>query len=312
MKLKPTVTAEVGMKGQFRLELRRAGKVVRDTGWFDNLILDAGLDRLSNTATPAAINFCQVGTGSTTPANGQTALTTYVATNASRTTVSDSNTGSPNYYVEQIRQYTFTLGAVVANLAEVGVGWQSATGGLFSRALILDGGGSPTTLTVTVNDQLVVYYKISFRPRLTDAAGTLTLSAVGYAYNSRLANAGSFGASASNDLFSVQWGVVSSGNFELRGTGGILGAITSQPSGGTAVTTSLSSPSLAAYTSGNFYRDTTITLPAGTHNPTGGIVTMRIAFNMGLVWQWQFTPTAIPKDNTKQMVFGVRLSWARV
>lgn len=300
------------MKGEFRLEVRRNGLVVHDTGWFDNLILDQGLDRLTNTSPPNAIDFCQVGTSSTTPAVGQTALGGYVATNVSRVTVSDVNTGSPNYYVEQIREYTFTLGAINTNLAEIGVGWQSGSGGLFSRALIIDGAGSPTTLTVTSSEQLIAYYKISFRPRLTDAAGTLTLSSVGYAFNSRVASVGSFGGSASNNLFSQQWGPISTGAFETRGTGASLGAITAGPSGGTAVSTTPTSSVLAAYTPGTFFRDTTITLAAGIHNPTGGIVTMAISFNMGLRWQWQFTPTAIPKDNTKQMVYGVRLAWARV
>lgn len=306
-----TMKIGVGLKGELRLVVKHSDGSEHDTGWFPNLILDAGLDRLG-VATPNIYTYCVVGTGTNAPANSDTSLQSFTATNASALTSSALNTGSANYYVEIVKQYTFTLGAINANIAEIGVGWASGGGSLFSRARILDGGGSPTTLTVTSSDQLIAFYKLSTRPTLTDVGGTLTLSSVGYAFNSRVCDVDNFGAGVAYDLGAQRWGPVSIGGgyAETRGTGATMGSITGVPSGGTPITTAVAATT-AAYVTGNFYNDMTITLSPSIHNPTGGIKTLFISFDMSLRWQWEFT-TQIPKDNTKEMVFGVRLSWARL
>ncbi|KAK6697116.1 hypothetical protein SNK04_014381 [Fusarium graminearum] len=93
---------------------------------------------IGNSLTLAA---CRVGTGSTAPAVTDTALANQVATT---TTVSARTSGvqaTTPYFGWFRSTYRFAPSGTAQNLAEVGVA-TLATGGLFSRALIVDGGGA--------------------------------------------------------------------------------------------------------------------------------------------------------------------------
>ncbi len=90
------------------------------------------------------MSTCMVGSGNAAPAETDTALQARASTSNINVQSNNSNV-SPRYGWRR-RTFRFAAGAAAGNLSEVGVGW--TTTAVFSRALILDGSGNPTTITV--------------------------------------------------------------------------------------------------------------------------------------------------------------------
>jgi hypothetical protein len=308
----PDLTLTTRVQGEYRLVLNKGTDREVDSGWRPNLVLDQGLDTLSSPVTQV-IQYCCVGTGTTAPANNQTALVAYLASSASGTNAGATNIGSPTYANQYTRSYVFAQGAVVGNITELGVTSSSSSGSLlFSRCLLVDGSNVPTALTVVALDQLTVYYRITITPVVTDLSSSVTISGTGYAYTCRMSSAASFMVNAAQIFTNGAGGIcaVSSTNPEVRGTGATIGTITGAPTGGTTVTGSTTWTN-NAYTNGNFYRDSTITWAPAAGNATGGIKTLYLRDSSGnWAYQWQFT-TQIPKDNTKTLTLVVRIAWSR-
>lgn len=188
---------KIGVKGRYQLTVRRHGEVVQQTDWFDNLILNQGLDYIglynNGTITDSGpFQYAQVGTGTSTATATQTqldALLNYTA--RSGTTPTWANSGSPNYILTVVFTYAFSQGAVVGNISEVGIGRLSTAGGLFSRARILDGSNNPTTITLTSIDQLTVSYALSVVPSLASVSSSVVLDGITYPYTAYTTAAGS-------------------------------------------------------------------------------------------------------------------------
>lgn len=311
------IKQEVGVSGEYCVVLNAGTEQEQSSGWFKNLILDAGLDRLASSfdllSSNSVCTYCAVGTSSTAATVSQTDLLAKVATSPSWVDKTNTNSGAPNYQDVLTYSYTFAVGAVVANISEVAVGWSTGTGGKFSRALIVNGVGTPTTITVTATDQLTVYYRLTLTPPITDLTGSVVLAAVTYNYTARLSRA----ASAFPDV--QNFGLGASGNgagFNLYPAGSTIGAITSSPSG--SPTGALSSYSVASYTTGSFSQTTTYTWLPAVGNPAGGIGAISIPFQFDTnsnsrrkEWQYVFA-TPIPKDNTKTLVLAFTTTWIRL
>lgn len=187
--------ATIGVKGRFHIELRdKDGKKKKEIE-FDNLLLDSFFtllqNRFNSTTTPGIQDFrsrskyCKVGTGTAAPAATQTGLQALLATSPFVTT---SLSFPAPYVLDSVycqdfqMVFTFDLGAVVGNLTEIGIAVEPQTGSeTFCRALIVDGGGTPTTLTVTADDQLIVTYTLTLKG--VDAAGSGTVVLNGVTYN---------------------------------------------------------------------------------------------------------------------------------
>lgn len=307
----PDLTITTRLKGEFRLVLNEGTKRERSTPWFDNLVLDSGLNRLGLRAgAPSIFANISVGTGTTAPANSDTTLQSFVASVANLNVDSATNLGASTYAGVVVVHHTFAQGAVVGNIAEVGIGWASGGGSLFSRARVVDGGGSPTTLTVVALDQLTVYYKLTNTPVVTDLASSVTISGTGYSYTCRLASAASFMNNMSNELSATEGLAIPTVNqSQVYPSTSTLGALTSTPSGSSLspCTTAVS----AAYTAGNFYIDNTYTWGPTAGNAAGGIGAMLLGnSNQTARFQWAFS-TPIPKDNTKTLTLIVRWAWSR-
>lgn len=311
------MNVKVEFTGMFKLVLNEGTDRETSTGWFPNLITDGGLDRLGNTGAGIIANG-SVGTGTTTPAFTDTSLSAYTAQTTTNL-VSSSPGTSPNYIAQMTINYIFAQGAVVANLAEVGIGWGTTGTGLWSHALILDSFGVPTTLTVTSFDQLTIFYQVACNPVLTDlTAATVVISPTTYTYTGRIGLCASF---LQNLYYMLQspasvsassWGIAS--NISSYAAGATIGAITGNPSG---ASTSGSNGSTgytftsATYVNGNKYRDSTIVLAPSVGNLTGGTQAIMIGWGSPVFYQYVFT-AAIPKDNTKTLTFVVRYYWDRV
>ena len=303
------------LSGQYRAVITRAGEVVKDSGWFDNLILNQGLDRIGQDDTLAVITHCHIGTGTVAPANTDTGLGTFVTATTIPGSTSRTNSGTPLYKTEITYTGTFAQGAVVGNMTEVGIGWAVSGANLFSRSLIVDGGGTPTALTVTSIDQLTIYYKLTFIPVLTDSTGSVVLAGITYNYTARVAQVANSFASGSTFTYPGYGLIGTYGNSttcSFSNSTGVLGPVTGVPTNiVTDVPYKISTN--AAYSAGNYYRDCAIALTTTEANVSGGIGAMSVTFGKGAFnhfAQYQFTPP-IPKDNTKTLSLTFRISWSR-
>lgn len=159
--------------GLFKLVvLNKAGNVVRELPWQDNLVTDLGLNVLATAGTLASGTmgaYLYVGTGNSTPDGSQTNLDnpfTPIALRANehRTTFNAGNSTSPDIqdYISVLERFTFNRGDIVGNVAELGISSSinSSTAAFRTRALVKDENGDPTVLTVTAEDQLIVFYEI--------------------------------------------------------------------------------------------------------------------------------------------------------
>lgn len=297
--------------GKFKIEAVRldsdGNEISRRTAadWFPNLITEGGLERIAD--QPDFISYCQVGSGSTTPNINDSALSSWVAGTTSIVASSANVAASSPYYVYARKTYRFAEGVATGNLTEVGAAWLSENG-LFSRALILDEFGDPTTITILSNETLDVVYELRMYPKVTDDVGTVTLTGskggiynwifrpayvTTYNYSSFYGYAifpswtvGSMGALKSSTDPSAP------ANTQQAAAvfAGEIGAITSGPIGASfVITTSGTTGSrvAAAYDPGSRERVFTVAFPIGAANLTGGIRSLMLAMG-GAVYQIRF------------------------
>ena len=289
--------------GWYKIEAVKADgsrRVAAD--WFPNLITDGGLDRIANNTD--SMVFCQVGSGSSSPLVTDTALASRVASKQFNPVSGDFSSsgaqGSAPYYGWLRLTYRFPQGAAAGNLSEVGVGWASS-GGLFSRALILDSSGNPTTITVLSDEFLDVTYEFRRYPGVSDISGTVILDGVSYGWVSRASRVTAVDAwGMQNAQFG---GSMSSASASLRT--GAISTITGEPSG------SSGSPTVTAKTYSIGSREAEFILSAGINTANFAIASLLLSGGGGVfAYQFGFTP-AIPKDNTKILTLEVKHSWAR-
>lgn len=295
--------------GYFTLDAKKLdadGNVIssrRLAGPFPNIITDQGLDRMGNNFS--WLGSCQVGAGNATPTATDTGLQTYVAgTNTFVSSVTSVQIAVSPYYASRVNVYRFAAGVAAGNLSEIGIGWNTSGSVLYSRALILDSGGVPTTITVLIDEVLDATYEWRIYPPLVDVTGTVTISGSNYDYTIRAADINQYKTGVGSGWGTPQpFGVSGEAAFFGQAAfSGSIGAITSQPSG----TTAGASVSNAAYTPGTLYRDLNHTYGLGVTFPIGAI-----RFGGGLnMYQIGFSPV-IPKNGTNQLTITFRTTWSR-
>jgi hypothetical protein len=304
------VADAVGLAGRIKMVATRPDGTTRIVAdWFNNLILDAGLNRIG---TGSMGTHAQVGTGSTAPVNADTALQTRIANSSSVLSTTTAIQASAPYYGSLIRTFRFNTGVAAGNLSEVGIGW-ATSGSLFSRALIKDGNGDPTTITILSDETLDVIYELRFYPPATDSTFDLTLAGVTYNCTRRA------GRVTTNQVWnqtSLLDGGGSAGavNFTSQLSGnnvhyytGAIGAITGQPSG--TIASAPNATTASTYSNNSYVRDGVHVCPLASGNLAGGIRSAVFFTNIG-EFQVEFSPN-IPKDAAKVLTLNLRVSWAR-
>lgn len=295
----------VGMAGRYQLIVRDAwGVEKRRTPWFDNIILDAGLNRWG-TGNP--ILGGAIGTGTSAPVATQTALdtqSTYTTTTGTGHNT-DTAVGTSPYNNSRTFVFRTALGALNGNYSEVGVGW--ASGSMFSRALILDGGGTPTTISVGAAEQLDIVYQLQVFPPLVDTSNLVNISGVDYTVTGRAQFAGSLGGLAWPVSGLAATLAVTSINGAANAYSGALGAITANPSG--TSTSNGSSAVVGAYVNNSLSRTGRSTLALAEGNVSGGIKSTSFFWNFA-AFQYEFSPI-LPKNNTKTLTLDYSVTWAR-
>lgn len=286
--------------------------------WFKNLILNVGLDLIGTSvnAMGPTLTACRVGSGSTTPANTDTAL---VAQVASTTTIAASTNGVQStapYFGWFRKTFRFNTGVATGNLSEVGVATAASGGTLFSRALIVDGAGTPTTISVQADESLDVSYELRLYPPTADIPWSTTISGTTY---SGVVRADSVTSALSWNSGGPVWlmdasslkGVIMATTQGMTVYNGTLGAVTASPSG-TSSAVDLSPAAAvtpAAYTAGSYQRSHAILIDLAQGNVAGGITAFRITTGIGR-YQFSVSP-ALAKDATKRLTLNVTFSWAR-
>jgi len=295
-----TLEIKTECSGHFKLEVRRADGTLRETLEFQNLITNGGLNRLAAAADIAY--YCQVGSGSTAPTVNDSALVSRIAVVFYNGGSNGIQPSAP-YYAWGITTYRFSEGTAAGILAEIGVGW-ATTGSLFSRALILDGNGDPTTITILANETLDVTYQLRVYPPLVDSTGLLTLRGTEHTVTGRACGVNVSGQwYAPSHTTGVHEGFFSG----ITAYNGEIGAITASAPAGTASTGSAVG---VAYVTDSLQKDGTATFALAQGNFAGGITAFR-ANNFGCgSYQFGFSP-AIMKTNVDTLTLTLRHSWAR-
>lgn len=295
------------MSGEYKFEIRKPDGTITETEWIPNLILNGGMDRIGT--NNALFNCCRVGAGNSVPTFTQNSLDSQIASSATSTSGNFVNEGAPLYRTLATYTYAFAQGGVVGNISEVGVGWTATGATLFSRALILDSNGSPTTITVVADDQLVVYYRIQMVPPITDGTGSIVLGGNTYNYTIRLAYAASFATHGA--LFSSGEFISSLSDVNWYPGGSTLGPITGFPSGtGSTQSTIVVQP----YVAGSYYRDAVVSYSISQGNHANGIQAFLLYYGTSVTKTIRFQihfDTPIPKTNTTILSLSFRYSWAR-
>jgi len=285
-------------EGYYKIEAVKADgtrRVLAD--WFPNLILDAGLDRMG--ANGDYLNFCQVGSGSTAPATTQTTLATMVAGTSLIQSDTAANSGSSPYFARRTKIYRFAQGVATGVLAEVGVGW-ATTGSLYSRALILDALGTPTTITVLADESLDVTYELRMYVWPAETSGSIVLNGVTHSTVQKSSLAAGWSLAGQNQLTASK--ALSVSAF----TGSVPAAIDGSPSG---TNTGDAEISAAAYTPGSLSQTLGITAGLTSWNNAAGIGAILVKAGWGR-WQIGFTPN-IMKTASDILTLQVRHSWGR-
>lgn len=311
--------ATIGLKGRLRIQTKNVetGEWMQDSGWFDNLITNGLFDKICSNSNNANQNMgatmylthCALGTGTTPPAITDTTLGVQYGP---RTSVVDvhttANSGAPLYYAYLTKRFVFTQGSIIGNMTEVGI-FNTSTGSTCNvHALLKDGAGNPTTMTVTAIEQVYLTYELRQYPTLTDYAGSIVISGITYDYVLR-----------SHSVQAGKYALWITGLFGLTGTAQVTAHSTNVPLALTAV------PGLGAdtanqvvtpYVNGTYYSECEYTWGTAEANIAGGIGSFVIntyanTFNETETYGFYFTPK-LDKTDVKQLKLKFRLGLVRV
>lgn len=310
------------ISGQFRMVVSEdaAGERVKhDTGFFDNLITDVGMNRVgtvntNSTSTITAFNsLCGrfvVGSGSATPAFTDTALAAPVAfASANPVLESESSSYTRGWYEITVR-HQFGQGQAAGNLSEIGIQHTSLSGPLWSRALILDGAGNPTTITVLPDEFLTCYYTLRIMIPKEDAVFNIDVDYDEDGIVPTVVTARPLGADNSNP--NAGWGLQTAATIGTAAalrfyTGGLAGPTASSPLG-SPIGSTTNSFTEVPYVTDSHQRFLTRTNGLNEHN-SETLRTARLEALMGF-WQIEFDPP-LQKNNTQTMQLTFGYSWAR-
>jgi hypothetical protein len=308
------VPVKIGASGIFDIFVKHDDGSISEYPNCKNKITNQGLDTWGgvfptgySTNSNAGIT---VGTGNTSPTSTDVVLQAPLAFTTNQTAgPTPSSVLTAPYAASNTVQYTFAVGAVIGNIAEVGMlinntTAQAAGNRVFSRALI-QVGGSPGTITLTSSDQLIVNYTLTFT-YAADTTGSLNVTtdgtSVANGFTVRPANLTGSGSFQYVNPF-VPFNIIN-----------IVGSIQSASCSDTVFVPTSGSPtpfshatstSSATYTTGSFTRN--FTASWATNNATNEKMYWVEFGCMG--FQILFT-NAFGPTSTQTMDFGFTLSWA--
>lgn len=294
---------EAELEGFYRMTVTRPDGTQRDTGWFPNLITTSGLNRIGRGGIGA---YALVGSGSAVPLITDTALQALVAWTNNNTDSSDGASPVAPYYGWHRRKFRFAAGVAAGNLSEVGIGWSEGDGisPVFSRALIRDSNGDPTTITVLPDEVLDVQYELRLYAPTVDQAFSILVS--GMTHNC-VARASRVTDNVWSPRYLFEYG--SESPYVIYPFVGPIGTVLQGPSGENG---QASSPSPNAYANNSMKRSFTGTWPLDQGNLPGGIGAFEISVYYSNLGNFQVSvDPKIMKDSTKILSMNFEVSWSR-
>lgn len=316
---------KIGVKGRFKARVYGSdSSLKRESAWSSNIVTDLGVRMLLGGATVNPSNTavrirCSCGSGNNPPLASDTQIQSFVAGSpvaASTNTVRNS-TVIP-YYVMHTWTWAFPQGSAAGNISELCIvnSFSDATASspAFSRALVRDAAGNPTTITVLADEFLEVTYELYLYPQSTDSTGSFSQIIDGvptsFTYNIRAANiltAGTPGnsggwASSATSLVPTVYAIENQNYSFAHATGGTLGDVGSTPTGSPHAMNGASSSATANYAAK--YRD--LTFSARLQDANVSFDCMRFSCNM-CSYQMQMSP-AVTKTNTKTYTITIRIT----
>lgn len=311
----------IGLSGRFRLVTSKDAEckqVVKDTGFFDNLITNTGMNRIGEVTTNASSTITSfhslcgrfvVGSGSAVPQFTDTALQNPVAFASSDPVLDNESSNYNRGWYEITVRHQFRQGQAAGNLSEIGIQHTSTSGPLWSRALILDGQGNPTTITVLPDDFLTCYYTLRIMIPQTDAVFNIDVDYDEDGIVPTVVTARPLNANSSDPLsgWGLQTAITSIWAYLQFYTGGLAAPTASKPLG-SYIGGSTNTFSTVPYVTNSFERYVTRTNGLNEHN-SQALLTARLDALMGS-WQIEFNPP-LQKNNTQTMQLTFGYSWAR-
>lgn len=310
----------VRLGGRFRAVVSKDAEckqVVEDTGFFDNLITNTGMNRVGEVTTNAQASaqsfsaLCGrfvVGSGSAEPQFTDTALQNPVAFASANPVIESESSNYDRGWYEITVRHQFGQGQAAGNLSEIGIQHTSTSGPLWSRALILDGQGDPTTITVLPDDFLTCYYTLRIMIPKEDFIFNIDADYGEDGIVPIVVTGRPLGADGASPT--LGWGLQTAapiwGYFQFY-TGGLAAPTANNPLG-SAIGSQTADFSVVPYVTDSFERYVTRTNGLNEHN-SQELRTARLAALMGY-WQIEFDPP-LQKDNTQTMQVTFGYSWAR-
>jgi len=293
--------ANVNFAGRYKLTATKPDGTQRVlSDWFNNLVLLNGLNRIG---TGGIMSMAHVGSGSSAPAFGESLLSNLIGTseNVPGADITGTNLGEGYAYCR--RTFRFPAGTATGNISEVGVGW--ASNQLFSRALVKDGAGDPTTVTVLADEVLDLVYELRVYWPTTDNTTTVTLGGVGYSVTVRASDVDQWATGTSMFAYLLANGVTN-GLQDVLGYNGSLGTITEGPGGDF-----VGRPAVKTFDGSysNNSQERNMKLVAGLGDITESVSAFNVICPLG-VFKMGFTPP-IPKTGSNILTINFRLSWAQ-
>lgn len=275
----------------------------RELAAFENLVLNNGLEQFGSDS-PNILNYVVVGSGSSTPVVTQTTLDSVVASTQTQQSIENGTSGSAPYYTWTRKKWRFSQGAAAGNLSEVGIGPTPTS--LFSRSLIKDAGGSPTTVTVLATEYLDVQYELRvYVPTSDVVTNNVAIGGTSYTVTARPAFCSDYPTWSAYSMLSQ--GIRFDGGNPFIVYDGTLGAVTSAPSGNPSQSDGGATNN--SYSNASHKRTGSIYFGLNNGNLTNGIKSMLLR-GYGWTFQVEFS-SAIPKDANKTLTLNLEVSWAR-
>lgn len=303
------IKTHMALEGVLRLELFDGnGNLKIDTGEFNNLITNSGLDLFFTKRIYNYFSYtCSIGSDDTTPSVTDTGPGSVLATKGRSSTELVSKLGDVNdlvsdpLRVEVENKYTFNAGEGTGTIAEICIGDNSGTPANFSRALV-QVNGSPGTIVKTAEDILIVTYTLKV---YVDTSGTphdvYDDGPGGTKHECVVLPIRHYGASkvSAYHFFSVT-GSYYVGNRAMQ-------AMNDFSASGI---TSISSPTLSPYIPGAHEIEYICSLSSGQGNVVGGISYFSGPTSDSAAIQATFDPP-IPKTSQETLELRFKRSWGR-
>lgn len=290
---------------------------VKFSSTFKNVITNAGLDRLmagtDNFST--IVRFLEAGTGTTTPTVADTTLVSPLSPRSSGSgnfpdEVQFINSGSYTYSswtTTRIFNDTEANGVIT----ELGMFNAATAGIMFSRVLIKDSLGTPTSIVKTSNDVLRVRYNVRLYHPTNNNTVTGSFTWRGITYSSSIRAYGISSTQWNSNFFDV-FGSWFSSRIRFFATG-TLNDVTGTLSGWSGeILSSAQTYTNIAYTNGTFYRDFQYVLGPTAANGTGSAIAINVGASelTGPTFQQIITP-GIRKTSAQTLTLRYRLALSR-